>query len=249
MSSTFHAHLEKLKTFVAPSDDGVNKLYFLEVEEKPGMVKVGDTTRDVALRNQETMTNASLHRKKGTAPTWVIAKKWNGAVYRDKKFHSFLRKMKANNLIIEFLFNFAKHMRYLFTIIFLFAALLFTCSSCKTDGNKKNAEETVQDTSSNPTLNSLSAAIKVNPGNPKLYEQRAQILLKDGKYDDALKDMYYCLNMDSMNVKYYFTVADIYIEMNDSKKAILSLQKGIEIDPKNTAVKVEAGRYCLYINF
>ena len=92
MTSGFHEHLEKLKTFVAPSDDGVNKLYFLEVEEKPGMVKVGDTTRDVALRNQETMTNASLHRKKGTSPTWVIAKQWNGTVYRDKKFHAFLRK-------------------------------------------------------------------------------------------------------------------------------------------------------------
>jgi hypothetical protein len=92
MSSTFHAHLEKLKTFVAPDDDGVNKLYFLEVEEKPGMVKVGDTTRNVELRNQETMTNASLHRKKGTSPTWVIAKKWDGTVYRDKKFHAFLKK-------------------------------------------------------------------------------------------------------------------------------------------------------------
>lgn len=90
--SNLHSHLEKLKTFVAPSDDGVNKLYFLEVEEKPGMVKVGDTTRDVKLRNQETMTNASLHRKKGTSPTWVIAKKWNDTVYRDKKFHAFLRK-------------------------------------------------------------------------------------------------------------------------------------------------------------
>jgi hypothetical protein len=92
MTRSFHTHLEKLKTFVAPVDDGVNKLYFLEVEEKPGMVKVGDTTRDVALRNQETMTNASLHRKKGTTPTWVIATKWDGTVYRDKKFHSFLRK-------------------------------------------------------------------------------------------------------------------------------------------------------------
>jgi hypothetical protein len=92
MTSAFQNHLEKLKTFVAPSDDGENKLYFLEVEEKPGMVKVGDTTRDVVLRNQETMTNASLHRKKGTSPTWVIAKKWNGTVYRDKKFHAFLRK-------------------------------------------------------------------------------------------------------------------------------------------------------------
>jgi hypothetical protein len=90
--SNLHSHLKKLKTFVAPSDDGVNKLYFLEVEEKPGMVKVGDTTRNVVTRNQETMTNASLHRKKGTSPTWVIAKKWNGTVYRDKKFHAFLRK-------------------------------------------------------------------------------------------------------------------------------------------------------------
>jgi hypothetical protein len=92
MTGVLHTHLEKLKTFVTPSDDGVNKLYFLEVEEKPGMVKVGDTTRDVVTRNQETMTNASLHRKKGTSPTWVIAKKWNGTVYRDKKFHAFLRK-------------------------------------------------------------------------------------------------------------------------------------------------------------
>ena len=92
MTNAFSTHLEKLKTFVAPSDDGVNKLYFLEVEEKPGMVKVGDTTRDVVTRNQETMTNASLHRKKGTSPTWVIAKKWDGTVYRDKKFHAFLRK-------------------------------------------------------------------------------------------------------------------------------------------------------------
>lgn len=85
--------LEKLKNFNPISEyDGVNKLYFLEVEEKPGMVKVGDTHRDVVLRNQETMTNASLHRKKGTNPTWVIAKKWDNSVYRDKEFHTFLRK-------------------------------------------------------------------------------------------------------------------------------------------------------------
>jgi hypothetical protein len=86
-------HLDKLKNFKPThSDDGINKLYFLEVDEKPGMIKVGDTTRDVVTRNQETMTNASLHRKKGTSPTWVIAKKWDGTVYRDKKFHAFLRK-------------------------------------------------------------------------------------------------------------------------------------------------------------
>lgn len=92
MTSTFHTHLEKLKTFVSPKDDGVNKLYFLEVIEKPGKVKAGDTHRDVERRNQETMTNAALHRKPGTEPIYVVAKMWDGTVFRDKKFHAFLKK-------------------------------------------------------------------------------------------------------------------------------------------------------------
>ncbi len=86
-------HINKLKNFSLNSnDDGINKLYFLEVEEKPGMIKAGDTHRDVELRNQETMTNASLHRKKGTKPIYVKAEKWNGKSFRDKEFHAHLRK-------------------------------------------------------------------------------------------------------------------------------------------------------------
>ena len=89
--SSLSAHLHALKSFEAPAASG-NKIYFLEVEEKPGMVKVGDTIRDVEVRNQETMTNASLHRKKGTKPFFVFATKWDGAEFRDKEFHAFLRK-------------------------------------------------------------------------------------------------------------------------------------------------------------
>lgn len=92
MTSTLYTHLKKLKTFVLPKDDGVNKLYFLEVIEKPGKVKAGDTHRDVERRNQETMTNASLHRKPGTEPIYVVAEMWDGTVFRDKKFHAFLKK-------------------------------------------------------------------------------------------------------------------------------------------------------------
>ena len=94
MTSAFSTHLEKLKTFVPPKDDGVNKIYFLEVVEKPGKVKAGDTHRDVERRNQETMTNASLHRKPGTEPIYVVAKMWDGTVFRDKKFHTFLKQKK-----------------------------------------------------------------------------------------------------------------------------------------------------------
>ena len=89
--STVALHLEKLKNFTPPDIlDGVNKLYFLEVIEKPNMVKVGDTHRDVELRNQETITNASLHRKNDV--TYVEATKWDGTSFRDKQFHAFLKK-------------------------------------------------------------------------------------------------------------------------------------------------------------
>lgn len=67
---------------------GVNKLYFLEVKEKLGMVKIGDTHRDVLTRNSESIINASLHPIQ-EAP-WYLAEKWDGSVFRDKSFHKFL---------------------------------------------------------------------------------------------------------------------------------------------------------------
>jgi hypothetical protein len=84
-------HIEELKNFQIPEVDRVNKIYFLEVEEKP-WPKVGDSIRDVEERNRETMTNAALHRKKGTKPFYVIAQKYDGTTFRDKQFHAFLRK-------------------------------------------------------------------------------------------------------------------------------------------------------------
>ena len=84
-------HIEKLKNFQIPEVDRVNKIYFLQVEEKP-YVKVGDSIRDVEERNKETMTNAALHRKKDTKPFYVVAQKYDGTTFRDKQFHAFLRK-------------------------------------------------------------------------------------------------------------------------------------------------------------
>lgn len=82
-------HIKDLKSFTPPDIlEGEQKLYFLEVVEKPGLVKIGDTHRDVKTRNEETILNASLHQTKPA--TWVIAKKENGRTFRDKSFHKFL---------------------------------------------------------------------------------------------------------------------------------------------------------------
>ena len=87
----FKKHIIGLKNFQIPEISRENKLYFLQVEEKP-YVKLGDTIRDIEERNKETMTNAALHRKKGTKPFYVVARKYDGTTFRDKDFHAFLRK-------------------------------------------------------------------------------------------------------------------------------------------------------------
>jgi len=89
--SVILAHLRELKDYKAPDMlQGVNKIYFLEVIEKPGLVKIGDTHRLVEQRNKETTTNASLHKSRPV--TWTVAEKFNGAVFRDKSFHTYLEK-------------------------------------------------------------------------------------------------------------------------------------------------------------
>ena len=86
------SHLDKLRSYKNTAEEemlsGQNKLYFLEVIEKPNLVKIGDTHRLVETRNKETIMNASLHRTRPV--TWVLAEKWDDSVFRDKKFHKFL---------------------------------------------------------------------------------------------------------------------------------------------------------------
>lgn len=79
--------INKIKNH-SSSLDGINKIYLLEVHEKPNMIKIGDTHRDIALRNDETCTNASLHRSNKV--TGWVAKKYDGSTFRDKELHKFL---------------------------------------------------------------------------------------------------------------------------------------------------------------
>jgi hypothetical protein len=86
-------HIEKLKNFKAPSIlDGVTKIYFLEVVEKPNLIKIGDTFREVDQRNRETLTNSALHRTRPV--TWIVAEKDDESTFRDYEFHAFLEKKK-----------------------------------------------------------------------------------------------------------------------------------------------------------
>jgi hypothetical protein len=95
--------------------DGINKLYWLKVVEKETK-KIGDTTRDVEERNDETITNAALHIEE---QKWWIAKYSSthhnkglaGKPFRDYDFHKFLeikgykRELNNNNNKSEWFFD------------------------------------------------------------------------------------------------------------------------------------------------
>ncbi|MEI6310832.1 MAG: tetratricopeptide repeat protein [Bacteroidota bacterium] len=117
----------------------------------------------------------------------------------------------------------------------------------KKNNDKKDATLSVTDTTKGAKLTLLDAEIKKNPSNPNLYQARAIELMHVNRLDDALKDMYYASMIDSFNTDYYFTIADIYIEKGDGKKAVLSLEKAVSIAPERADLKVEVGRYCLYM--
>lgn len=86
-------HIEQLKNYKAPSVlNGVTKIYFLEVTQHPGLVKIGDTHREVKDRNNETILNSGLILTRPV--TWIVAEKFDGSSFRDKSFHRFLEKKK-----------------------------------------------------------------------------------------------------------------------------------------------------------
>ena len=69
----------------------LRKIYILEVEEKES-IKVGETFGSVEKRNQETMTNASLHRKEGTSAWWELSYKYDSTEFSDFEFRRHLRE-------------------------------------------------------------------------------------------------------------------------------------------------------------
>jgi hypothetical protein len=93
MISPHTQYVTEVKNYIPPVElDGVNKIYFLEVLEKPDLVKIGDTSRgeNTDTRNDETIKNPSLHKTRPV--TWIVAEKFDGSQFRDKAFHKFLEK-------------------------------------------------------------------------------------------------------------------------------------------------------------
>lgn len=142
-------------------------------------------------------------------------------------------------------------MKTTFQILLFIAMLASTMVSCDSIqgwlGDKNDTNSAVSDTIKGTKLALLTSELEKNPGSAKLYHSRAIEYMNLQRWDDALKDMYNATLLDSLTTSYYFTIADIFIEKGEKEKMLLAVDKALSIEPNNPEIKVEAGRYSLYV--
>lgn len=86
--------------------------------------------------------------------------------------------------------------------------------------------------------------LKQNKNNPRvaadIYLQRGKVYLLMNKYKEALTDFYTALGLDSTLSDAYVGLYDIYSAVNNNKKAIEILKKGLDSAPLNKALRRRA---------
>ena len=112
------------------------------------------------------------------------------------------------------------------TILYLF--ILSVCAFLACKNTDKKAEIIV---TGNPVIDDLSKKIAENPKNDSLYAMRAAAYYKDNIYDEAVKDLAKALSIDTTNAVYHHILADVYMDKNDSRMALRTMERVVGLYP------------------
>ena len=83
-----------------------------------------------------------------------------------------------------------------------------------------------------------SEAIKLNPKNAEIYNNRANAYSLLGKYDEAVKDYDEAVKLDSKNARIYANRGAIKLRQQKTDEAHKDFKRAIELDP-GLKVKLE----------
>jgi tetratricopeptide (TPR) repeat protein len=98
-----------------------------------------------------------------------------------------------------------------------------------------------------PDLARLSVAINKTPKQANLYFARGNVFSEVEMLDEAAKDLFTAIQLDSTNINYYLTFADINVKARYLKIAINYLNKAAKISPTNIEVHVKLSKLYLYL--
>ncbi|CAG8722029.1 12689_t:CDS:2, partial [Cetraspora pellucida] len=95
----------------------------------------------------------------------------------------------------------------------------------------------------NTAYNIYTAALEIDPENKntnsKLYSNRSAVLVKLGKFTEAIKDMDKALELDPTFVKVLKRRADTYMKLEKYNEAVQDLKTALEIDSTNQEIRRE----------
>lgn len=132
-------------------------------------------------------------------------------------------------------------------ILPLCGLLFFIFFSCK---NEQKPTSSANDPQLDPELAALNALLEKNPDNDSLLYRRAEVYYKLEGYDEALKDLYRAMQLDSMRPAYYHLLADVLLDYgrpNDSRRAIDVLKLASERFPDRIPTLLKMSEFQLIV--
>jgi len=135
----------------------------------------------------------------------------------------------------------------LFTITFLAAALIFSCSTAQKkesndDKNLKLLQESIESRDEafikgKKELENGNAAIALELLNKSSYSQAlfyiGYIQMQTGKTGEAEKTFEACIKKDILKAESHYNLGLIYFETEDSQKAVAQMELALKIEPKH----------------
>jgi tetratricopeptide (TPR) repeat protein len=106
----------------------------------------------------------------------------------------------------------------------LLVSLLWACG-----GSKISPESS----SGDPAIDALTEKIMADPDNAELYSKRAALYMTAGNFQQAALNYEKAISLDSLRLDDYSPMADAYLEVNNSRKALDALEKVARLDPEN----------------
>jgi tetratricopeptide (TPR) repeat protein len=98
-------------------------------------------------------------------------------------------------------------------------------------------------------ISEANAILEEYPNEIEIYRARARLLIKDGRYDEALADFNRVMESDPSNLHDYIERAKIYLEKSDYMPAVSDLKRAFEMEPLITwyEVQLKEGEYDRFI--
>lgn len=133
-------------------------------------------------------------------------------------------------------------------VLFFFTGIvtiLFACQETTdpVNNNKKNAVEMT----GIPTVDKISQEIAKNPADAALYVLRSEAYSNEEFYGEAVQDAEHALKLDSTQLKHFRLLANAYFDNAQSRPATKTLERALEIFPKEVETSLSLAEMYLII--